>query len=116
MNFQEYLLSKKIDSEAFKASEGELWETWRKEFEMISATGFTAQKLFLINPIRRKYTAKPVEKNTATEPPQQTAAVSPIVQAEKPRSENSPITETQTKVPVKPVVPRPVFKPKPKTQ
>lgn len=115
MNFQEYLLSKRIDSEAFKASEGELWENWRKEFEMISAVGFTAQKLFLINPIRRKYTAKPAEKTTAAAPPPQAPAASPTMQTESPKSEDIPITETQTKVPAKPVVPRPVFKPKPKT-
>jgi hypothetical protein len=111
VNFQEYLLSKKIDSDAFRAAEGALWESWREEFEKISPVGFTAQKLFLINPIRRKYQAKmpvpaiPPIKNQEPVPPP----------AETPTSAEPPAPETEKKGPPKPAVPRPVFKPKPKT-
>ena len=32
-----------------------LWKTWSTEFESMHPNSFTAQKLYLINPIRRKY-------------------------------------------------------------
>jgi outer membrane biosynthesis protein TonB len=110
VNFQEYLLSKKIDSDAFRAAEGALWESWREEFEMISPTGFTAQKLFLINPIRRKYPAKtpvplvPVVKSQE-----------PVPAATETATDEPLAPEPEKKTPPKPAVPRPVFKPKPKT-
>jgi outer membrane biosynthesis protein TonB len=111
VNFQEYLLSKKIDSDAFRAAEGALWESWREEFEMISPTGFTAQKLFLINPIRRKYPAK------------MPLPVAPVVKIQEPiptptetvTTAEPTAPEPEKKAPPKPAVPRPVFKPKPKT-
>jgi hypothetical protein len=107
VNFEEYLLSKKIDSQAFRAAEEGLWESWRKEFEEISPVGFTAQKLFLINPIRRKYPAKIIEK------PQENSmsAISPS-SAQKTVEELS--AENEKPAVKKPSVPRPVFKPKPK--
>lgn len=53
--FEEYLASKKIDSEAFRKAEPDLWKNWKSEFEQIHPTSFTMQKLNLINAIRRKY-------------------------------------------------------------
>jgi hypothetical protein len=107
VNFEEYLLSKKIDSHAFRAAEESLWESWRKEFEEISPAAFTAQKLFLINPIRRKYQAKAIEKSVGIResdipPSTQTQKTDEDLSAEKPALK-------------KPLVPRPMFKPKPKT-
>lgn len=61
MNFEEYLISKKIDSQAFHAAEPDLWNEWNKLFEVMSPASFTAQKLYLINPIRRKYQLKNTE-------------------------------------------------------
>jgi hypothetical protein len=55
VTFEEYLISKKINSEAFKGTEPLLWQEWHQLFEHLSPASFTAQKLYLINPIRRKY-------------------------------------------------------------
>jgi len=55
VNFDEYLLDKKIDSAAFKTGELVRWEEWQREFDQIHPNSFTAQKLYLINTIRRKY-------------------------------------------------------------
>jgi hypothetical protein len=55
VSFEEYLSGKKIDSHAFKLAEAARWEQWRTEFEQLNPTSFTVQKLYLINPIRRKY-------------------------------------------------------------
>jgi hypothetical protein len=55
MNFSEYLLSKKIDEEKFKAAEPQKFEEWRLLFEQVSPDSFTMQKKFHINPTRRKY-------------------------------------------------------------
>jgi hypothetical protein len=54
-SFEAYLISKKIDSVAFRNAEPEVWSTWKKEFEQIHPNSFTVQKLNLINPVRRKY-------------------------------------------------------------
>jgi hypothetical protein len=58
VNFEAYLISKKIDSEAFRRSETSTWESWNSEFEQMHPNSFTAQKLYLINPVRRKYPYK----------------------------------------------------------
>jgi len=58
MKFEEYLISKKIDSQAFRAAEPALWNEWKGLFEAMSSASFTAQKLYLINPLRRKYLLK----------------------------------------------------------
>ena len=108
VDFEAYLISKKIDSAEFLKAEPDLWTSWKTEFEQMHPASFTAQKLYLINPVRRKYLLKhEVEK-----------PVTPAV--EKP-AEQPKVSETTTEQPVvknpgpKPAVPRPVFKPKPKT-
>jgi hypothetical protein len=58
MTFEEYLVKKKIDSAAFKMAEPAQWNEWSALFESMSEASFTAQKLYLINPIRRKYLLK----------------------------------------------------------
>jgi hypothetical protein len=60
MTFEEYLISKKIDSAAFKAAESARWKEWDDLFGQISEQSFTSQKLYLINPTRRKYLLKSV--------------------------------------------------------
>ena len=55
IDFNSYLNSKKINAEKFKVSEPELYEKLAKTFLHSHPDSFTAQKLFLINPIRRKY-------------------------------------------------------------
>ena len=61
MNFEEYLISKKIDSQAFKTAESAMWNEWNGLFDQMSADSFTAQKLYLINSIRRKYLLRTTE-------------------------------------------------------
>ena len=72
-HFEDYLTSKKIDSQAFRNAEPELWNAWKKEFEQVHPNSFTVQKLNLINPVRRKYMLQeiPVSKSpeTTEEPP-----------------------------------------------
>ena len=83
MTFEEYLISKKIDSKKFSDSEWELWNSWSSEFQQMHPNSFTMQKLNLINPIRRKYplpeTAKPAPKNQET-----TSTEKPVPKAFKP--------------------------------
>jgi hypothetical protein len=58
MTFEEYLIKKKIDSTSFKLAEPAQWQEWSVLFESMSEASFTAQKLYLINPTRRKYLLK----------------------------------------------------------
>ena len=53
--FEEYLTKKKIASDAFKQAEEQIWRKWKELYEQMHPDSFTTQKLFLINPIRRKY-------------------------------------------------------------
>ena len=106
MNFEEYLRSKKIDSSAFRQKEPDLWESWRVEFEQISPTSFTAQKLYLINPIRRKY----LLPATAVETPATVQEAGAIPSA----SEQTSNQESPKPPVARPAAVKPVFKPKPK--
>lgn len=74
VNFEAYLTSKKIDSVAFQKAEPALWESWQKEFELVHPNSFTAQKLYLINPIRRKYQLKEMVVEEVTKVPATTPA------------------------------------------
>lgn len=57
MTFSEYLLSKKISEEKFKAAEPQRFEEWRLLFEQVHPDSFTMQKKFHINTTRRKHTS-----------------------------------------------------------
>jgi len=59
ISFEEYLEKKKINSADFKAQEPERWQQLKVIFDQTHIESFTAQKLFLINNIRRAY---PLEK------------------------------------------------------
>jgi hypothetical protein len=102
VNFEEYLISKKIDSAAFRQAEPLMWESWHDEFEKMHPNSFTVQKLNLINPVRRKYLLQHV----------------PEVKKEEKKEESTPVSSSTTTstptAPAKPAVARPVFKPKPK--
>jgi hypothetical protein len=105
VNFEEYLISKKIDSAAFLGAEPERWKTWRDEFEQMHPNSFTAQKLYLINPLRRKYLLKEIPKEHSPgegQPSEKSAYAA-----------TNPEKVTPAANP-KPPIPRPVFKPKPK--
>lgn len=103
MDFESYLISKKIDSVRFGKTEPDVWSTWKTEFEQIHPNSFTAQKLYLINPVRRKYPLK-VDPAIVVE-------IKPEVREER---VSPPPSSAQPGVPGKPAVSRPVFKPKPK--
>lgn len=55
MTFEEYLSSKSIDSEKFRAAEPQHWAEWHSRFDLMHPASFTARHLYLINPLRRKY-------------------------------------------------------------
>lgn len=58
LTFDEYLRSKKIDSQAFQSAEPEHWQQLKTLFEQVHPESFTSQKKFLINDIRRQYHLK----------------------------------------------------------
>jgi hypothetical protein len=98
VTFEEYLISKKIDGEAFHKAEPQLFHSWKTEFAEMHANSFSVQKLNLINPIRRKFQLREQVKN-------------------EPQVITPPLAAV-TITPVKPASPRivkPVMKPKPKT-
>ncbi len=55
MEFTEYLGSKNIDPKKFLGADPEMYQELKKLFDQVHPNSFTAQKLFLINAIRRKY-------------------------------------------------------------
>jgi hypothetical protein len=100
LTFENYLSAKKIDSAIFQQKEPDLWQRWKEEFVQVHPKSFSAQKLYLINPIRRKYPLpQPVTPAVSTE-------------AATPKEQK---TNTPEKPVMKPAIPKPVFKPKPKT-
>lgn len=81
MTFEEYLIKKKIDSAAFKLAEPTRWQEWNVIFDSMSEVSFTAQKLYLINPTRRKY----LLKEELIEKPKPVPAVAKPVMRPKPK-------------------------------
>jgi hypothetical protein len=67
MDWEEYCISKKIDSEAFRLKEAEHWAELKTIFEQVHPNSFTEQKKFLINDIRRKYRLKEEVKKKKTD-------------------------------------------------
>ena len=124
MTFTDYLISKKIDEGAFQKAEPSLFDSWKAEFEQIHPNSFTAQKLYLINPIRRKYTLplpvvekpKPIEKKVDVvaslhqEADAKTEA--PVNDTTEVKTDKTEEPKASSAAPAKPA--RPVFKPKPK--
>jgi hypothetical protein len=102
VNFEDYLHSKKIDSSAFRNAESDLWESWKKEFDEIHPASFTSQKLYLINPIRRKYQLKVEPQPVSREKENLVSSQTPIPNEEIPK----PAVKSSTA--------KPVFRPKPK--
>jgi hypothetical protein len=67
LTFEDFLKQKKIDSLSFRKGEQEQWEEFKHIFEQVHPDSFTAQKLFMINRIRRKYpwSEKPAAESSA---------------------------------------------------
>jgi len=66
--FEQYCFSKKIDAERFKSEDKKHFLYLENYFLQVHPDSFTAQKLFLINDLRRKYlltdvSEKPIETN-----------------------------------------------------
>jgi hypothetical protein len=91
MTFEEYCQSKKIDSEAFQKAEAKEFEYLKIYFSQVSPDSFTAQKLFLINAIRRKYWKETVVKEeniVAIEPKKVNAVIQPNLTKKELDTEN----------------------------
>lgn len=58
MSFNDYLVKKKIDPQAFAKGEPDRYEEFKKLFDQVHPDSFTAQKLFLINNTRRAFPMK----------------------------------------------------------
>lgn len=71
MDFSAYLKAKKIDEAAWQKSAPDQFRELKSVFDQVHPDSFTAQKLFLINPIRRAFplkaeeVKKPVAKKAA---------------------------------------------------
>lgn len=59
--FTEYLKSKKIDPAGFKSRKPDQYSDLENIFDQVHPNSFTAQKLFLINAIRREFPLKEEE-------------------------------------------------------
>lgn len=58
MVFEQYLEQKNIDSEKFLWDNPENYQVLKAIYNQMNPESFTAQKKFLINPLRRKYPIK----------------------------------------------------------
>ena len=98
MEWEEFLTSKKIDTKAFKENEPSIWSEWKFLFEQMHPKSFVAQKLYLINPIRRKYPLQEeVSQPTVIKKP-----AKPVIKAAKPNVKAKPKVG-----PAKPIIKRP---------
>lgn len=70
MEFDSFLIAKKIDPEKFRIAESNQYIEWKQIFDQVHPDSFTQQKLFLINKVRRAYQLKeaPVEKKESPTP------------------------------------------------
>lgn len=69
MTFREYLQAKKIDPKAFALGEPGQFKDFKALFDQLHPDSFTAQKLFLINKIRRRFPyTEPAEAETKEAP------------------------------------------------
>ncbi len=59
MSFEEFLVHKKIDGPAFQRAEPARYAEWAALFPQLHPEGFTAQKKFLINDLRRRHRIRP---------------------------------------------------------
>ncbi len=66
--FEVFLKNKKIDTVAFKQNEPQLWQEFAVLFGQVHLNSFVAQKLYLINPIRRKYPLSASAPQASEEP------------------------------------------------
>ena len=53
--FEAFLTKKRIDSNRFKASMAQEWETYRSEFDQMGEAAFDARKKFFLNGLRLQF-------------------------------------------------------------
>lgn len=63
MNFEEFLIAKKIDPIRFKKGDQSTFEEWNKDYNLMHPDSFTQRKLFKINAIRREFQLKDSENS-----------------------------------------------------
>lgn len=68
MDFSEYLRLKRINPTSFEKLEEEKFRELKSIFDQMHPDNFTQQKLFLINPLRRKYPLKGEEETIKAKP------------------------------------------------
>ncbi len=68
-DFKTYLKQKRIDPKSFASAEMEEFMSLKKLYDQVHPNSFTAQKLFLINPLRRKFPLKEEEVKTVSRKP-----------------------------------------------
>ncbi len=104
MDFEAFLKSKKIDPVTFQKEEATVWQELKEVFDQVHPDSFTAQKLFLINKIRRKYPLpEEVEKESATTDTAGKAKPKPKV-AVKNTATGKPKPKIAPKVKIKPKI------------
>jgi hypothetical protein len=120
MSFKEYLTSKKIDSDAYKAAEPGQWFNFSTIFEQMHPKSFTLQKLNLINGIRRRF---PYIEEIAEKDQVKSKTVRPMIKPKtqpatgiSSEADNKPVRKPKMAKPVlKPKMGKPVMKPKVKS-
>lgn len=70
MNWRAYLISKKIDPDQLKNQEGGLYKSFNVLFSQMHPDSFTAQKLYLINKLRRRYKLEREPEEATVKQPQ----------------------------------------------
>jgi hypothetical protein len=55
LDFEDFLKQKKIDPRTFREGDPGLWNDFKIIYDQVHPDSFTAQKLFQINRIRRRY-------------------------------------------------------------
>ena len=113
MTFDEYLQSKRIDPEAFRNHEIRQYRDWEAEFEDVHPDSFTSQKLYLINPLRRRFKLV-VEKDTDKKPGPAKPAAGAKPRMGKPAMGKPSVKPKMGKPVIKPAMGKPVIK-KPKS-
>lgn len=80
LTFDEFLKKKKIDPESFKKGEPLRYEEFSDLFNQMHPKSFTLQKLFLLNPIRRRYPLNndPAGSNKSTEKSAKKSSGAPV--------------------------------------
>lgn len=81
MKFDEFLISRKIDAEAFQNGDPDLYKKWNFSFEQMHPASFTTRYLFNLNSIRRKFTLKKIENTSpsSTSPSASSGKTRPVI-------------------------------------